>query len=76
MKETINSKEYYIKLIKKLGEFISANAENILNDYDCNSIHTINIHSEISYDSVPSIKVEKEYIPLKIWSDKDEDKNK
>lgn len=59
-------KEYYIKQIQNLGKFITNKAEDILNDFDTTKILSLNLVSVITPDTIPTISVSKEYMPLDI----------
>lgn len=63
MRTTINLKEEYIKQIKAVGQHLIENAENILFDMETEHIREINIVSNIRCDGLPTVEINKSYIP-------------
>lgn len=59
--------EKYVNQIKAVGQHLIDNAENILNDVEINRMWEINITSTISYQDVPTVEINKRYIPRKIF---------
>lgn len=62
--EQIN-KQYYKMIIEKIGQDIINRADDILNDWD-KGIKQINISANICGGCVPTISVQKEYLPKEI----------
>jgi len=62
-------KEEYINQIKAVGQHLIDNAENILNDFETEHIREINIVSNIRCDEVPTVEINKSYIPKKIFEE-------
>lgn len=62
-------KEKYINQIKAIGEHLINNAENILFDIEIEHIREINIVSNIRYDEVPTVEINKSYVPKKIFEE-------
>lgn len=62
----------YVNQIKAVGQHLIDNAENILNDFETEHIREINIASTISYQDVPTVEINKSYVPRKIfeWGEK------
>lgn len=56
-------KEKYIKEIKAVGQHLINNAENILFDIEIEKIREINIISNIRPDEIPTVEINKSYIP-------------
>lgn len=56
-------KEKYIKEIKAVGQHLINNAENILFDIEIEKIKEINIISNIRPSEVPTVEINKSYIP-------------
>lgn len=59
--------EKYVNQIKAVGQHLIDNAENILNDFETEHIREINIASTISYQDVPTVEINKSYVPRKIF---------
>lgn len=57
------SKEYYEKIVKQIGEYISNHAEDYLHDFDSSRIKNLKMEILISGGEVPIVSVKKEYIP-------------
>lgn len=62
-------KEKYINQIKAIGQHLIDNAENILFDIEIEYIREINIVSNIGYGEVPTVEINKSYIPKKIFEE-------
>ena len=62
-------KEEYINQIKAVGQHLINNAENILFDIEIEDIKEINIVSNIRCDEVPTVEINKSYIPKKIFEE-------
>lgn len=62
-------KEEYINQIKAIGQHLINNAENILFDIEIEHIREINIVSNIRCDEVPTVEINKSYIPKKIFEE-------
>lgn len=62
-------KEEYINQIKAVGQHLINNAENILFDIEIEHIREINIVSNIRCDEVPTVEINKSYIPKKIFEE-------
>lgn len=62
-------KEEYINQIKAVGQHLINNAENILFDIEIEHIREINIVSNIRCDEVPTVEINKSYIPKKIFGE-------
>lgn len=59
--------EKYVNQIKAVGQHLIDNAENILNDFETEHIREINIASTINYQDVPTVEINKSYVPRKIF---------
>lgn len=59
--------EKYVNQIKAVGQHLIDNAENILNDFETEHIREINIASTISHQDVPTVEINKSYVPRKIF---------
>lgn len=59
--------EKYVNQIKAVGQHLIDNAENILNDFETEHIREINIASNIRIDEVPTVEINKSYVPRKIF---------
>lgn len=59
--------EKYVNQIKAVGQHLIDNAENILNDFETEHIREINIASNIRIDEIPTIEINKSYVPRKIF---------
>lgn len=59
-------KEEYIKEIKAIGQHLIDNAENILFDYELEKIREINIISNIRFGEIPTVEINKSYIPKEV----------
>ena len=57
------SKEYYEKIVKQIGEYISNHAEDYLHDFDSSRIKNLKMEILISAGEVPIVSVKKEYFP-------------
>ena len=66
-KET--KKDEYVKQIKAIGQHLIDNAENILFDIEIEYIREINIVSNIRCDEVPTVEINKSYVPKKIFEE-------
>ncbi len=62
-------KEEYINQIKAVGQHLINNAENILFDMEIEHIREINIVSNIRCDEVPTVEINKSYVPKKIFEE-------
>ena len=62
-------KEKYINQIKAIGQHLIDNDENILFDIEIEYIREINIVSNIGYGEVPTVEINKSYIPKKIFEE-------
>lgn len=62
-------KEEYINQIKAIGQHLIDNAENILFDIEIEHIREINIVSNIRCDEVPTVEINKSYVPKKIFEE-------
>ena len=62
-------KENYINQIKAIGQHLIDNAENILFDIEIEHIREINIVSNIRCDEVPTVEINKSYVPKKIFEE-------
>lgn len=62
-------KEKYINQIKAIGQHLIDNAENILFDIEIEYIREINIVSNIGCGEVPTVEINKSYIPKKIFEE-------
>ena len=63
MIKDLSGREKYIKEIKAIGQHLIDNAEDILDDMDTNLIREINISSNIRIGEIPTIDINKSYIP-------------
>lgn len=59
--------EEYVNQIKAVGQHLIDNAENILNDFEIEHIREINIASNIRIDEIPTVEINKSYVPRKIF---------
>ena len=59
----------YVKQIKAVGQHLIDNADNILNDFETERIREINIVSNITVDDIPTVEINKSYIPRKIFEE-------
>lgn len=59
--------EKYVNQIKVVGQHLIDNAENILNDFETEHIREINIASNIRIDEIPTVEINKSYVPRKIF---------
>lgn len=59
--------EKYVNQIKAVGQHLIDNAENILNDFETEHIREINIDSNIRIDEIPTVEINKSYVPRKIF---------
>lgn len=59
--------EKYVNQIKAVGQHLIDNAENILNDFETEHIREINIASNIRINDVPTVEINKSYVPRKIF---------
>ena len=59
--------EKYVNQIKAVGQHLIDNAENILNDFETEHIREINIASNIRINEIPTVEINKSYIPRKIF---------
>ena len=59
----------YVKQIKAVGQHIIDNADNILNDFETEHIKEINMISNITVDDIPTVEINKIYIPRKIFKE-------
>lgn len=59
----------YVKQIKAVGQHIIDNADNILNDFETEHIREINMISNITIDGIPTVEINKSYIPRKIFEE-------
>ena len=62
-----NLYENYVNQIKAVGQHLIDNAENILNDFETEHIREINIASNIRIDEIPTVEINKSYVPRKIF---------
>ena len=60
------SKEFYIKQIETIGQYLIDNAEALLDNMDTQKIKQMTLLSTIEPSSVPTVTVQKEYIPVKV----------
>ena len=65
MKEDL--KQSYIKQIKAVGQHLTDNAEDVLFDFEAQHIREINIISNIKFGEIPTIEINKSYIPKNIY---------
>lgn len=63
--------EEYVNQIKAVGQHLIDNAENILNDFETEHIREINIMSNIRIDGIPTVEINKSYVPRKIFEGKE-----
>ena len=59
--------EKYVNQIKAVGQHLIDNAENILNDFEIEHIREINIASNIRINEIPTVEINKSYVPRKIF---------
>ncbi len=59
--------EKYVNQIKAVGQHLIDNAENILNDFETEHIREINIASNIRINEIPTVEINKSYVPRKIF---------
>ena len=59
--------EKYVNQIKAVGQHLIDNAENILSDFETEHIREINIASNIRIDEIPTVEINKSYVPRKIF---------
>lgn len=59
--------EKYVNQIKAVGQHLIDNAENILNDFETEHIREINIASNIRISEIPTVEINKSYVPRKIF---------
>ena len=59
--------EKYVNQIKAVGQHLVDNAENILNDFETEHIREINIASNIRINEIPTVEINKSYVPRKIF---------
>ena len=59
--------EKYVNQIKAVGQHLIDNAENILNDFETEHIREINIASNIRIGEIPTVEINKSYVPRKIF---------
>lgn len=59
----------YVKQIKAVGQHLIDNADNILNDFETEHIKEINMISNIRIDKIPTVEINKSYIPRKIFEE-------
>ena len=59
--------EKYMNQIKAVGQHLIDNAKNILNDFETEHIREINIASNIRIDEIPTVEINKSYVPRKIF---------
>lgn len=59
--------EKYVNQIKAVGQHLIDNAENILNDFETEHIREINIASNIRIDEIPTVEINKSYVPRRIF---------
>lgn len=64
------SKEYYIEQIEMIGRYLIDNAEALLDNMDTQKIRQMTLLSTIENSSIPTVTVQKEYIPLEVYNDK------
>lgn len=57
----------YVDEIKAVGQHIVDNAENILNDFETEHIREINIMSNIRCGEIPTVEINKSYVPRQIF---------
>lgn len=67
MSKNIENYNKYIEQIKAIGQHLIDNAENILFDFETNIIKEINIMSNIRVDEIPTVEINKSYIPKRIF---------
>lgn len=61
------NKEMYKKQIEAIGKHLINNAEEILRDYDLEHIREINIVSNIRVGEIPTVEINKSYIPRDVF---------
>lgn len=59
--------EKYVNQIKAVGQHLIDNAENILNDFETEHIREINIASNIRINEIPTVEINKSYVPRRIF---------
>ena len=59
----MSKKEEYVNQIKAIGQHLIDNAENILFDMEIEKIREINIISNIRVAEIPTVEINKSYIP-------------
>lgn len=59
--------EKYVNQIKAIGQHLIDNAENIMEDMHTEHIREINIVSNIRVGEIPTVEINKSYIPRKIF---------
>lgn len=57
----------YVCQIKAVGQHLIDNAENILNDFETEHIREINIMSNIRINEIPTVEINKSYVPRQIF---------
>ena len=57
----------YVNQIKAIGQHLIDNAENIMEDMHTEHLREINIVSNIRVDEIPTVEINKSYIPRKIF---------
>lgn len=71
MSKNIENYNKYIEQIKAIGQHLIDNAENILFDFETNIIKEINIMSNIRVDEIPTVEINKSYIPKRIFNEEE-----
>lgn len=59
--------EKYVNQIKAIGQHLIDNAENIMEDMHTEHIREINMVSNIRVGEIPTVEINKSYIPRKIF---------
>ena len=59
--------EKYVHQIKAIGQHLIDNAENIMEDLHTEHIREINIVSNIRAGEIPTVEINKSYVPRKIF---------
>lgn len=72
MSDEVTKKEEYLNQIKAIGQHLIDNAENILFDMEIEKIREINIISNIRVNEIPTVEINKSYIPKGILYFKEE----
>ena len=67
-KENTMSKEFYIKQIETIGQYLIDNAEALLDNMDTQKIRQMTLLSTIEPGSMPTVTVQKEYIPIEVMN--------